>query len=91
VSRYTRSPQTTGEAEPRPGISIFQRTFFVSLHSVGGVAVRDTPVMCGPRHWAQYLSAGACAESAATATATMEIMGKSMEDIENFFGMVTAL
>src|SRR5262245_9876345 len=53
VATKTRSPQTTGEADPRPGISTFQRTFFVSLHSTGGLAVFDTPVALGPRHWPQ--------------------------------------
>ena len=38
VRTNTRSPQTTGDDDPRPGISTFQRTFFVSLHSSGGVA-----------------------------------------------------
>ena len=51
----------TGDAEPRPGISTFQRMFFVSLHSSGGVAVVDTPVACGPRHCGQNRSAACCA------------------------------
>jgi hypothetical protein len=54
-----RSPQTTGDDEPRPGISTFQRMFLVSLHSVGGVADRDTPVANGPRHWGQKRSRAA--------------------------------
>src|SRR5262245_26248647 len=32
--------------------------FFVSLHSSGGVAVRETPVAYGPRHCAQKRSCG---------------------------------
>src|SRR5687768_2796964 len=36
VETYTRSPQTIGEAEPRPGISTFHLMFLVSLHSIGG-------------------------------------------------------
>ena len=44
VSRYTRSPQMTGEAAPRPGISTFHLMFLVSLHSTGGLAVRETPL-----------------------------------------------
>ena len=55
-STKSRSPQTTGDEEPRPGISTFQRMFFVSLHSSGGSAVVDTPVACGPRHCGQYFS-----------------------------------
>ena len=59
VVTKTRSPQTTGVAEPRPGISTFQRMFFPSAHSRGGVAVLDTPVACGPRHCGQKRSAAA--------------------------------
>ena len=40
VSTNRRSSQTTGDACPRPGISTFQRMFFVSLHSSGGLAWR---------------------------------------------------
>src|SRR5213593_4362174 len=49
----------TGDEEPRPGISTFQRMFFVSLHSVGGLASFDTPVAYGPRHCGQKRSASA--------------------------------
>src|SRR5882672_2735530 len=56
--RNKRSPQMTGDADPRPGISTFQRMFFVSLHSTGGVAVFETPVAYGPRHCGQNRSAG---------------------------------
>src|SRR5580765_5649823 len=51
----------TGEEEPRPGISTFQRMFFVSLHSVGGLACFETPVAYGPRHCGQKRSAVAAA------------------------------
>ena len=63
---------TTGEPDPRPGTSTFQRTFRVSLHSVGGFAVLDAPVACGPRHWGQKRSASApgCAATDATSAAT---------------------
>src|SRR5262249_31597848 len=44
VITNSRSPHTTGVPEPRPGISIFQRTFLVSLHSTGGLAVLEAPV-----------------------------------------------
>ena len=54
----------TGVPAPRPGISFFQRMFFVSVHSSGGFATRETPVPSGPRHWGQNLSPSA-AESAA--------------------------
>src|SRR5687767_1035962 len=43
VVTNSRSPHTTGEDDPRPGISIFHRMFFVSLHSRGGSAVLETP------------------------------------------------
>src|SRR3954468_11468739 len=32
VSTYTRLSHTIGDADPRPGISIFHLMFFVSLH-----------------------------------------------------------
>ena len=44
VRTKTRSPQMTGEAEPRPGISTFQRTFFV--RSTRGADLPD-----GRCHW----------------------------------------
>src|SRR6185295_9158751 len=56
-STNIRSSQITGDDEPRPGISTFQRMFFVSLHSAGGVADRETPVANGPRHCGQKRSA----------------------------------
>jgi hypothetical protein len=43
--------------------------FFVSFHSSGGLAVRETPVAYGPRHCAQKRSCGLdCAEGSATVT-----------------------
>jgi hypothetical protein len=33
-----------GDDDPRPGMATFQRTFLVSLHSAGGLAVFETPV-----------------------------------------------
>jgi hypothetical protein len=65
-STNTRSPQTMGEADPRPGISTFQRTFFVSLHSVGGSPYFETPVAYGPRHCGQKRSAAGSAASIET-------------------------
>src|SRR6185436_19108367 len=52
-----RSPQITGDDDPRPGTSTFQRMFLVSLHSVGGLAAFETPVAKGPRHCGQNRSA----------------------------------
>src|SRR5688572_19715583 len=68
VVRNTWSPHTTGEDEPRPGISTFQLTFFVSLHSVGGSACGATPVARGPRHCGQLRSAASSAELRAVAS-----------------------
>jgi hypothetical protein len=31
----------------------FHRTFFDSLHSIGGLAWGATPFIIGPRHWGQ--------------------------------------
>src|SRR5882672_3588830 len=57
--RKMRSPHTTGDDDPRPGISTFQRMFFVSLHSRGGSAYFETPFAYGPRHCGQKRSAAA--------------------------------
>ena len=65
-STNTFSPQMTGVPDPRPGISTFQRTFFVSLHSSGGSAVFDTPVAYGPRHCGQNFSGVLCASAGTT-------------------------
>src|SRR5439155_23323699 len=64
-TRKRRSPHTIGEADPRPGTSTFHRTFFVSLHSSGGLALRDTPLAYGPRHCAQFFSWDGCAVNTA--------------------------
>ncbi len=46
----------------------FHLMFFSSLHSVGGLAVVDTPVACGPRHCGQFCSAS-CASAARAGSA----------------------
>src|SRR5262245_25141099 len=42
-----------GCENPRPGSSVFQNTFFVSLHSTGRFLSLDTPWLSGPRHCGQ--------------------------------------
>jgi hypothetical protein len=82
VRRKILSPQTTGEADPRPGISTFHRMFFVSLHSSGGVALREMPLATGPRHIGQKLSAdGAWARTATTAAEATTIARRKRVDI----------
>ena len=43
-----------GEENPRPGIGVFQSTFFVSLHSVGRFFSYEIPWLSGPLHCAQF-------------------------------------
>src|SRR5262245_49345745 len=76
LRRKTRSPHTTGDDDPRPGISTFHLTLCFSLHVVGGLAVFDTPVMYGPRHWAQYFSLSS-APRWATATPRNTVRSRS--------------
>src|SRR5687767_12572959 len=45
-----RSPQTIGDDQPWPGITVFHRTLFVVLHVSGGVADSATPIAPGPRN-----------------------------------------
>src|SRR5437868_12103383 len=51
-----RSPQTTGQECPRPGIGVFQRTFLPAGTSqvVGGNWPSATPVAPGPRNCGQF-------------------------------------
>src|SRR5688572_19191516 len=72
-----RSPHAIGVPAPRPGTSILQRTFFVSLHSVGGCAVVETPLLAGPRHCGQKLSPGAAAAAALDIRTANAAMPKS--------------
>ena len=44
------SRQTIGLLLPSPGSATFHLTFFVSLHSSGGLAAGASPVPSGPRH-----------------------------------------
>src|SRR5258707_807798 len=48
--RKTWFSQTTGVDVPLPGTFAFHFTFFVSLHSIGGSPVGETPLVDGPRH-----------------------------------------
>ena len=54
VTTKTRFSQTMGDPDPRPGIRTFHFTFFVLLHSVGGLAFGAVPFPVGPRQWAQF-------------------------------------
>src|SRR5688500_2761003 len=65
---YTRLPQMAGVECPLPGSATFQRTFFVSLHSTGGVEFGATPVARGPRHCGHW-----------SATKTSEVAGFTAE------------
>src|SRR6185436_20498578 len=53
VVSQMRSPWTTGDDHPLPGIATFQRTFFVSLHVSGSPCSSDTPCPVGPRNCGQ--------------------------------------
>src|SRR6185503_6376075 len=53
VVSQMRSPWTTGDDHPFPGIATFQRTFFVSLHVSGSPCSSDTPCPVGPRNCGQ--------------------------------------
>src|SRR5262249_12701081 len=55
VVRKTFFSQMIGCEKPVPGISAFQSTFFVSLHSVGRYLSAEMPCDSGPRHCGQLL------------------------------------
>src|SRR5882724_4028553 len=53
VVRNTRSPQTIGEDQPRPGISTFHATFSVADQWSGKFVLVATPRAPGPRNCGQ--------------------------------------
>src|ERR1041385_640652 len=59
-----RSPQTMGEDQPTPGISIFHATFSLEDHLSGGAASSATPSEPGPRNCGQWPEASATASRA---------------------------
>src|SRR5215471_13902744 len=54
VVRKTFLSQMIGCENPFPGIAVFHKTFFVSLHSVGRFLSSETPWASGPRHCGQF-------------------------------------
>src|SRR5262249_4852279 len=57
VVRKTRSPQTTGQEWPSPGMDVFQRTLrpVVTSHVAGGNWPSATPEAFRPRNEGQFL------------------------------------
>ena len=55
VVTKTLLPQTTGCDQPAPGISTFQRMFWLVLHCVARLALTTMPLPSGPRHPGQSL------------------------------------
>ena len=53
VVRNTRSPQTIGDDQPRPGTSVFQATFSVADQRSGRFGPLATPRAPGPRNCGQ--------------------------------------
>ena len=51
VVSQMRSFQVTGDDQPLPQISVFHRTFFVSLQAVGIPSAFDVPSPRPPRNW----------------------------------------
>ena len=50
VVTYTRSRQTMGDDQPRPGTSATQATLFLSDHCCGNLDSSATPAPPGPRN-----------------------------------------
>ena len=73
----TRSRQTIGDDQPRPGTSATQATFSVVDHRMGRAAdVSATPFPPGPRNWGQLLESAAPDGRAAAATAVSRTRGR---------------
>src|SRR6185295_1541469 len=62
----TRSRQTIGDDQPRPGTSIFHATFFRDDQLIGRLSISATPRPDAPRNCGQIASAGAVGAAATT-------------------------
>src|SRR4029450_7384299 len=60
VVRNTRSPQTIGDDQPRPGTSATHATFSVVENVTGSVESSATPAPPGPRNCGQVGGGAAC-------------------------------
>src|SRR5438093_12957279 len=67
VVRNTFSPQTIGDDQPRPGISVFHETFSVLDHRSGRFVLVLTPWAPGPRNCGQLLSGNGAPDAFKTA------------------------
>src|SRR5688572_32400805 len=65
---YRVSRHTIGLLLPSPGSATFHLTFFVSLHSSGGLAAGASPVPSGPRHVGHACPAAAAVRDACAST-----------------------
>src|SRR5260370_40934648 len=68
--RKMRSPQTPGDDQPLPGISVFQTTLRVALQVSGSAGSSATPVDCGPRNCGQESAAPSGSASRKTVKAS---------------------
>src|SRR6266478_2369728 len=75
--RKMRSPQTTGDDQPLPGISTFQTTLRVALQVSGSPGSSATPVDCGPRNCGQESAAPSGILSRRIVKAAMSVRIKS--------------
>jgi hypothetical protein len=62
VVTMTRLPQTMGQDQPRPGISVLQTMFSVTLQRSGSPVAADIPAEPGPRNWGQFSWASAATD-----------------------------
>ena len=65
--RNTFSPQTIGDDQPRPGISVFHETFSVLDQRSGRFVLVDTPRAPGPRNCGQLVSGNGAPDELNTA------------------------
>src|SRR6266446_2316412 len=67
VVRNTFSPQTIGDDQPRPGISVFHETFSVLDQRSGRFVLVLTPRAPGPRNCGQFVSGNGAPDEFKTA------------------------
>src|SRR5579872_2881668 len=71
-----RSPQTTGEDQPVPGMSVFQATFSVVLQVSGSLGFSVTPVDSGPRNWGHWSIVAADRDTAKDSVRRLLVIGR---------------
>src|SRR6478735_3255690 len=82
-----RSPNTIGDDQPSPGISVFQATFSVPLQCSGKSLAAETPWPVGPRNRGQFSTARDIAATAKNDPKTAAASAQRLDCMIRFLSM----